>query len=111
MATEVTIRSYNPMTDDSYIYSTWSKYAWYSSKDPISISKHQFFKQKNAYIKDILQNGVVKVACVKDDPYVIMGYIVVHNNKVEWLCVKKDYHNQGIEELLKRSLKGRILDE
>lgn len=107
----VTLREYEPGTDDPYIYSTWSKYSYYSPKRPVKISKDKFFKDKNAEIKEIITHGKVKVACIKDDPYVIIGYIVVKDGNLEWICVKKDYHEQGIESLLIRSMKGELNGE
>jgi len=107
---EITVREYNPDTDDGYIYSTWTQYAWYSPKDPILLTQKQFFKEKNDNIKQILSEGKVKIACLKDDPYVILGYMVVHNDKMEWCCIKKDFRKEGIESLLRNSFRGELLE-
>ncbi len=107
---EIVIRDYNSSSDDPYIYSTWTRYAWYSSVEPILLSKNQWFREKIREIKDILSVETVNVACFKNDPYVITGYIVAKGGELKWICVKKDYHNQGIENLLKSSMKGKIHD-
>ncbi len=107
----ITIRNYNPETDDGYIYSTWTKYAWYSPKEPIKMPKPEFFKAKALEIASILARGQAKVACLKEDDSVIMGYCVAADGEVKWLCVKKDFRNQGIEKLLTHSLKGHINEE
>lgn len=105
---EIVIRAYDPEIDDGYIYSTWTKYAYYSPIHPILISKSKFMKDKINEIKNCLQQGRVSVACVKDSPDVIMGYIVVYEGKVKWLCIKKDFHKEGIDLLLKNSIKEHL---
>ena len=105
---EIIIRAYAPETDDGYIYSTWTKYAWYSPENPIKAKKNQFFKLKSREIKELLGKALVRIACIKDNPYVIMGYIVINDGKKVWMCVKKDYHNQGIETLLMKGIKDDI---
>lgn len=108
---EIVIRDYNPKTDDPYIYSTWTKYSWYSPKEEIHVSKKEYFSHLIQHIKYVLMKGETKIACLKDDPYVIIGYIVMHENNISWKCIKKDYHNQGIDELLIKSIKGKINEE
>jgi predicted GTPase len=102
---EIIIRAYDPEVDDAYIYSTWTKYAYYSPTHPITISKSKFMKEKINEIRNYLNNGHVGIACVKGSPAVIMGYIVTHHDQIKWLCIKKEYHKEGIDELLKNSIK------
>jgi hypothetical protein len=102
---EIIVRTYDPEIDDAYIYSTWTKYCYYSPIQPILISKSKFMKDKINEIKNCLQQGHVSVACVKDAPEVIMGYIVENAGKIQWLCVKKEFHKEGIDTLLKNSIK------
>lgn len=105
---EIVIRDYKSPDDDSYIYSTWTKSSWYRKKDPLYIDKQAHFKQKIKEIKNILSPDSVKIACFKDSPYVIAGYIVVANEDIAWLCIKRDFLNQGVEELLTQSMKDKI---
>lgn len=104
---DVIVRPYDA-EDDPYIYSTWTKYSWYSPKRPILIGKKRYFKEKNEEIKAVLTEGIVKIACMQDDPSLIIGYIVVKDRKIAWICVKKDYHNQGVDAMLIRSMKGEL---
>lgn len=105
---EITIRPYQSSTDDPYIYSTWSKYSWYSAPGKIIIPKGQFFKEKIQEIKTILSEGDVKVACFKNAPIAIMGFVAVYQGKLQWLCIKKDYHQEGIDLLLMKSVKDKL---
>ncbi len=96
----ITCRPYEYPNDDAYIYSTWTKYAWYSPKSPISLPKGEWMKEKCQEIKDLLQNGIVRIACIKECPSVIMGYAVFRDGELKWMCIKKQYRNQGIERML-----------
>jgi len=111
---EIVVRDYDPKTDNGYIYSTWTKYAWYSPRDPILLTKSKFFAYKIKEIDGVLASRSVHIACLKSDPFIIMGYIVFNKNgtypKVEWICVKKDFHNQGIDKLLIQSMSKEIDD-
>ncbi len=107
---EVTIRDYRSQSDDAYIYSTWSKYAFYSPTEPINMSKEAFFRHKCEEIRNILDDGVIKVACLKGHDYVILGYVVVYEGKVKWLCVKKNFPRSEITELLLKSIKGEVYE-
>lgn len=105
---EITVRPYRSEIDDKYIYSTWTRYSWYSPAQPIHTPKKQFFQDKIKEIKHILEHGYTAVACFKDDPNTIMGYIAVHDGVVQWMCIKKQFSNEGIDSLLLKSIKGRL---
>ena len=104
----VTIRQYDPKIDDPYIYSTWTRYAYSHPKEPILIPKQEWHAAKIQEIKGILSKETVHIACIKDEPYMVVGYIVVHGKDVQWLCIKKDYQNQGIDKLLMDSMKEKL---
>lgn len=72
------------------------------------MNKRQFFKQKVQEVKEILALGTTNIACFKNNREVIAGYVVAHNRKISWMCVKKDFWNEGIQELLKKSVKDKI---
>lgn len=103
---EIIVRPYDSKVDDAYIYSTWTRYAWYSAKEKHDIPKRQFFKEKSAEIGFMLQAGFCRVACFKKERFVIVGYIAVYGGQIQWVCVKKDYAQEGIDQLLIQSMKG-----
>lgn len=107
---EIILRPYTPETDDPYIYSTWTKYAWYSPPEPIRTPKAQWFAEKIQSIKELLPRATIRIACFKDQPYVIAGYIVIAHGRTQWLCIKKEYRDEGIEALLTQDKRphGRI---
>jgi hypothetical protein len=102
---EIMIRNYDSKTDDGYIYSTWTKFAFHSQKKKNQeTDRNLWFKNKCKEIHHALSTGTPRIACLKEFPFMIIGYIVEVEGKVIWTCVKKDYHNQGIEDFLQRSL-------
>lgn len=107
----VVIREYNPKIDNPYIYSTWTKYSWYSPSDIIIISKKKWFQDKIRRIQKCLALGTIKIACLDETPSVIMGYIVVMNRQMEWICIKKEFRDNGIEQLLFKSVKDELEEE
>jgi hypothetical protein len=102
--TEIIVRDYDFSIDNGYIYSTWTKFSYYSSLEPIDIPKEEFFKRKIAEIDHHLEKGVTKIACLKEDPEIILGYITALDGKSLWLCIKKDFRKSQIEALLKKSI-------
>lgn len=104
---EIKIREYDPHNDSAYIYSTWTRYSYYSPVEPITLSKREFFQLKTAEIKAALQHAQVKIACLKETPFVILGYIVMYQQKLLWKCVKKDFHHMGIDEILLKSVQEK----
>lgn len=104
---EIIIRGYDPEIDSGYVYSTWTKYAWYSPTTPITTPKKEWFSEKIKYIKAALETSTVRVACFKDDPTSIVGYAVFKDGVQEWLCVKKYYIGSEIEKLLIGDRDGR----
>lgn len=103
MEAEIILRKYDSKTDDPYIYSTWSKFCYYSLPQSGALSpkdKKEWFKQKSAQIRQYLEAAQTLVACLRDDPDFLVGYVVGDSQGILWLCVKKQFRNQGIEQLL-----------
>lgn len=107
---EVIIRLYEPENDDPYIYSTWSRYAYYSlkiGKEKKDI-KQKWFKEKIKEISEILKSGRVHIACLKTDVSFIIGYIVFKDGEMKWICIKNSYRKEiAIEKLLLKSMEGK----
>lgn len=110
MDAEVKIRDYDTVNDAQYIIFSWSKFVFYGKfkkliKNPKE--KEKWFRDKTCQIYSILNSSVVKVACLKGSEYVIAGYVVAEPTtppSVIWMCIKKEYQNQGIDTLLLKSI-------
>lgn len=110
MEIEIKVRDYDPSNDLNYILLSWAKYDFYSKhkktiKNPKE--KQKWFIEKKREINELLESCMVKVACIKGSEYVIAGYSVsepLSPHSVIWMCIKKDYQKQGIEQLLLKSI-------
>lgn len=103
----VVIRPYKPYLgpDNAMIYSTWISALWYAlpeNTDTDSKVSHVFYKEKAKRIRQLLASKevVTRIACLGDDPDLMIGYSVVRNKNVEFVYVKIDYRRRGIGKLL-----------
>ena len=108
MSVEVTLRIYNPKTDEAFIYATWTQQKWYSNKKnrkKRSIDR-EWLTQECKEIKNILLCSHVWIACFKEDPGFILGYIVIDNGRLQFMYVKQNYRGSGVEDLLLTQIRG-----
>lgn len=86
--------------DVNFILATWLRGAYYGDSWFSLVPKDIFMQQFKRIISSLLINPNVKtsVACLKEDPAVILGYSVVSKNDetVIWVFVKKAWREQGI---------------
>lgn len=94
-----TIRSPNP-DDINFILATWLRGLYYGDSWFTQVPKHIFMENYKKMATSILMSpGVkVKVACLNDDPSVIIGYSVVtaDDEAVVWVFVKTVFRKQGV---------------
>lgn len=97
----VILRKYEEGRDAALVYSTWRNSLWYDKKLE-QARADAFYRFMNKKIKKILSNPKteVKVACLSDDPDLIIGYSVMTGSIIEWVYVKKDYRTKGVGRLL-----------
>jgi hypothetical protein len=102
---EVIIRPFQK-TDEPFIFSSWTKNHCYSSKElkkehkKHPAKKREWFREKCKQITEILAMGHVRIACLVEDPNVIVGYCVFLRGHFEFSYVKEDYREPQILELL-----------
>lgn len=89
------MRGYLP-TDEAFIYATWIKgyqggLNWFR-KIPRNLFQHTYRK----IIQRILTDREIKVACLIEDPDVIIGYCVYKGLRVDWVYVKENWRKIGI---------------
>lgn len=81
--------------DISFIYSTWLQSFHYDSWAK-QVQKSVFFDNYKRVIDKILLNADVDVACVNDQPNVILGYIVTEPGILHYCFVKEAFRSFGI---------------
>ena len=87
--------------DIGMILATWRNHLWYD--EPRDESKaDEFFRTATRNIKKVIRHPDtrIKVACLKDDPIIIIGYAVINKKNLEWAYVKIDYREKGIATML-----------
>lgn len=71
----LTIRDYNKSNDENLIYSSWLHSARCRC-DFVKLPNSVFFPNYKRLIGAVLENNQVLVACHKDDPSHVIGYII-----------------------------------
>jgi hypothetical protein len=106
----VTGREFMPSTDEAFIYSTWRNGFFYGALNKEELPPaEEFFKEKTAEIKRILEgpSTKVRIACIKDAPEVILGYAVFTGDlHLEWIFVKQQFRGKKIAKFLTVNLKS-----
>lgn len=101
--TKWTIRDATP-GDKNFIYASWLRGLYYGDSWFKEIPKSIFMEAYHAVLESILENPAtqVKVACLQDDPEVILGYAVlgIEGRRVHWVFVKKAWRTIGIAKKL-----------
>lgn len=86
------------LEDASFIFSTWLKGLRFGNDWYGLIDSKAYFPFYHKIIEGILSkpNVAVKVACLKENPNVILGYSVYAGSRLDWVHVKKAWRNIGI---------------
>lgn len=96
----IQIRQASPL-DIPFIYATWLKGLYYGNDWFREMDKEVFFANYHKVIETILQRSGVRVACLEDEPDVILGYSVVYAQfTLHWVFVKRSWRKMGIAKRL-----------
>lgn len=99
-------RSYLP-TDKNFILSTWLKGYQGGLKWFRKTPRKTFHDNYKKVIEALMQARTIKVACLKEDPDVIVGYCVYRGDLVDWVYIKEDWRKIGIaKDLLPENFKA-----
>lgn len=95
-------RSWNPQTDKSFIMSTLLKGIYYGDSWFSLIPKDIFMSNYHPHIERLLSApGVdVTIACLGEDPDVIIGYSVTTNTILHYVFCKRSWRKIGVAKLL-----------
>lgn len=97
----ISIRPSEP-GDHNFIMATWLRGLRYGNDWFEAIDSEIYFRVYGLFIEKIIadKNTSVNVACLKDDPDVILGYSVSSGPVVHWVFCKKSWRNIGIAKSL-----------
>lgn len=95
----VTVRGYLP-EDKNFILATWLRGLYYGDSVYSNMKKQAFMENYHVVAMSVLNTPQIniRVACLKEDPSVILGYAVLAAtpNALHWVFVKKSWRNIGL---------------
>lgn len=91
--------------DLPFVFSTFLKGLRHGNDWFERIDQDAYFKHYHEAIEHILADHrtQVKIACLKDDPEVILGYSISSNTHYHWVFVKKAWRGIGVGRDLMKS--------
>lgn len=97
----ITIRTFLAQ-DENFIFSTWLKGLYFGNPWFREIDKTAYLLTYRQAIKRILyyRKTAVKIACLKEDPEIIIGYAVFEGPALHWVHVKKEFRKMGVAKQL-----------
>lgn len=95
----VSIRNYEP-DDEAFIYQTWLKGYRHGNSMHRGMDTGTFEKGYRPAITALLKKSLVKIACLKESPNVVLGYSVSEGTKLHWIFVRSVWKGMGIMSLL-----------
>lgn len=89
-------------TDLAFIYSTWLKSYRSDSAIAARCRTSVFYSAYNPILDRILAatDTLTVVACLPDNPNVILGYLVSQGDLIHYVFIKEDWRQQGIAKTL-----------
>lgn len=102
-STQAIIRDARSGSDHAFLYSTWRNALWYSEKREQKLAD-QFYKEASERISSLLKlrNIKIRMACLNEDPDMLLGWAVMQDDHLYFAYVKIDYRRKGIGNLLVR---------
>ena len=61
-------------SDEAFLFSTYLKNNWYDKTNSTTLKKATWMGLQHKRLEKVLETQVVKIACLKEDPDVILGY-------------------------------------
>lgn len=86
--------------DRAFIYSTILKGLFHGVPLYGEIEKTAFFTNYSKIIDGLLQVADIRVACLVDDPDVIVGYMICRGDVIDWAFTKQAWRGKGVQKLL-----------
>lgn len=100
----VCVRPYDPPEDTAFLFASWRNALWFGDPENDGYEKDSsdFYSEQTRRIRRLLKHPDtrVRIACLKSDPTIIIGYSVRRANTLEFIYVKQDYRGKKIGTLL-----------
>ena len=88
--------------DRSFIFSTFLRGLFYGDSWFSQMPKNLFMQNYHKILEALLDRSEIKVACLKEDPQVILGYAILSKTTptLHWCFVKSAWRGIGIAKSL-----------
>ena len=100
----IVIRDYRPDADKNFVMATFLRGVYYGDTWFSLIPKNIFMNAYKKFAEAIVNNPktIIKVACLQDDPDVMVGYSILSSDfsAITWVFVKAAWRKQGIARQL-----------
>jgi hypothetical protein len=95
------VRDYKP-EDKHFIMATFLKGLYYGESYFSLMEKQTFMNNYKPVAEALINKRTIKVACLPDDPDVILGYAITSNDyqSLDWCFVKSAWRRKGIAKSL-----------
>lgn len=94
--------------DEPFLFSTYLQHNWYDKTNSTTLKKDTWMSLQHKRLENVLKNQEIKIACLKTDPDVILGYAFKDGNK-PFSYVKLAWRNCPIDikEMLLKTLEEK----
>jgi len=86
--------------DEPFVYSTMLRSLYYGNSYYNSILQSKFFQMYPIVIRNLIAKSAVRIACLPDEPDVILGYALLEPNIIHFVYVKEAWRKQGVAKAL-----------
>lgn len=86
--------------DYAFVYATWLKGLRHGNDWFEAIDADCYFNKYKEVVRHLLHTSKLVVACLSDEPDVVLGYVVTRGPVLHWVFVKKAWRKLGIGKRL-----------
>jgi GNAT superfamily N-acetyltransferase len=88
------------ITDQSFIIDSWKKSFYATSEWASRIPKREFEHRHSALICNLIKESTVLIAAQREEPDIIVGYVVFQRDVLHYIYVKEAFRGFGIASKL-----------
>jgi len=94
--------------DEPFLFATYLQHNWYDKTNTTTLKKATWMNLQHKRLEDVLDSQLVKIACLKEDPDVILGYAFQDGPKpFTYIKLAWRQHPAKIKDMLLTSLGER----
>lgn len=86
--------------DVAFILATWLRGLKFGNSWYKLIDNRAYYEVYHQVLVNMLSKATVTIACLKNEPDVILGYCVYDKYRIHWVHVKKDWRKIGIARMI-----------